>query len=91
MKKAVMIIVCEDELSVPQFFNAIEEAKEKAYQYAMRDTRQDREEVETWLDEEIDKEHDRILYSMWYDADFGYRVDIKIFWMDIDKPMNDLD
>ena len=91
MKRAVMIIVCEDKLSIPQFFNTIEEAKEKAYQYAMKDTRQDREEVKTWPDEEADEEHDRILYSMWYESDFGYRVDIKIFWMDIDKPMNDLD
>ena len=91
MKKAIMIIVCEDELSVPQFFNTIEEAKEKAYRYAMEDTREDREEVENWLDEEVDEEHDRILYSMCYESDFGYRVDIKIFWMDIDKPINDLD
>lgn len=90
MKKAVMIIVCEDELSFPQFFNTIEEAKEKAYKYAMTDTRRDREEVETWLNEETDEEYDRILYSMWYESDFG-GIDIKIFWMDIDKPVNDLD
>ena len=84
MKKAVMISIFENKISYPQFFNSVEEAKEKIIKNAMKDTQKNKKDLKIHFEKRVDEKHNIEIYSAQYSVSpLVQPLEYKIFWMDI--------